>query len=959
MQKLFGMGRELLLPALAALVMLIIGLITAYFAAFAERQRIEAAVIQNQSIFAEHFFSHLQLVLDPAEQSTEAIARLAQSRTLDFTKTEDQWFLEQLAHDTTGWRNLSVAPNNCISAVAPIKNNEAALGYCLTTNPEEAQNIDKIMASAQPSFFGPIALAQDTYGFIYDYPVFLGDGSYWGMSTAVINKAAFIAPLKQVAQASKMAVSLSMKNGSTNDEPQEIFSTLKQDMPFEKTTSFSDDGADFTLVAAPLQINYKTADGYFTRITTFGVVLSLLAFIAVYLLRRQSRTARKLEILTKRSPSVLFRLDMDMNGMLKLDYVSDGSSFVLGYSPDDLMNNFQQLVERFDSRDLEAAVNRMRAVKSPGEVWSQRLRYEHPSTGTRWLQVEATFERYALGQRGWNGIFMDVTKNAEQEHQLSISAGVFSALNEGVAILDADWFVLDINPGITRTTGYTKDDLLGKDFSQFGSGLNTDALYLSIKEAVAEHGYWRGEVVNRHKSGRISKDMLTMSSVLDEGGNVTQIIVVMNSIEKMLIDSVTGLPNRTHFEEHLAESIERARDENMSLALLEISITGVGAVNDSFGYKIGDLLLHELGERIAEFAQDSRSIGRVGDTTFGLVRTFEGNPAQFEELSYQLLEALAMPFSYDDVSVLVSTAIGIATLSPESNTVEELRSHAGQAAKAALEAGGQGFQFFTTKMETGAKVRSYLTSDLQEAIKNESISFFYQPIIRIQDRQIVKAEALARWIDEHLGEVSPARFIPLAEESGLIHELGNQLFAACVDTAQELQRLGRPISISLNVSPVEIMATNFDRVDSLRAAITQGLDPQNIVFELTEGILLNRKDRIEERIRLCRSQGIQFAIDDFGTGYSSLAYLQQLDVDYIKVDKIFIDKIETEEGYALCRSIIELAHALGLEVIAEGVETESQLQLLSTLGCEYAQGYLISRALPKNAFLELLGFKQS
>lgn len=958
MRKLIDAGRELLIPALSFFVAVVIALITASVAAQLERQRIDKSVVEENSRFAEHFFTQLQLLIDPAEKSTETMAHYAESRNTDFTSPEDQWFLDKLAQDTTGWRNLSVAPHNCISAVAPLQGNESAVGYCLTSNPDEAENIIQIMEYKNASFFGPIDLAQDTQGFIYDFPVFLSDGQYWGMTTAVINSQDFIDPLMDLAKRSGMAFSLSMIPAASSGTPLPVTSQIHAEKDFRQSFEFVDDGATFYLTIAPRFVDYKTADGYFVRIFIVGVILALMISLGVYLLLRQSRTAHKLEMLTKGSPSVLFRLRMDKTGNLTLDYVTEGSTNALGYSPEDISLHFPEFVSRLDQRDREAAVIRLRSVKSPGEKWSQRMRYDHPTLGLRWLQVEATYERSLASGGSWNGIFLDVTATAEQEHQLSISAGVFSALNEGVAILDSNWKVIDINPGITRTTGFTQGDLYGRDFTEFGSGLNTDALYSSLKEAVVEHGYWRGEIVNRHKSGRISKDMLTVSSVVDDSGTLTQIIIVMNSIEKMIIDSVTGLPNRTHFEEHLAETIERVQDENASLALMEINITGVGAVNDSFGYKIGDLLLHEIGQRISEFAVESRSIGRVGDTTFGMVRVFEGNPAQLEELSTQILEALAAPFTFDDVSVLISAAIGIALLSEQSHTVEELRSHAGQASKVALEVGEQGFQFFTTKMETGAKVRSYLTSDLQDAIKNKVLTFHFQPIVRISDRHIVKAEALARWFDEHIGEVSPARFIPLAEESGLIHELGAQLFDACIDTALELQRRGRPISISLNVSPVEIMAKGFNRDVQVKEAIERGLDPQNIVFELTEGILLNRRELIEERIRACRRQGIQFAIDDFGTGYSSLAYLQQLDVDLLKIDKIFIDKIDTDEGYALCRSIIELAHALGLEVIAEGVESEQQYGLLENLGCDYAQGYLFSRALARNDFLELLGFKQ-
>lgn len=957
MQKLIDIGRELLWPVLCALVMVVIGLTSANLNYYAEKQRVETAAVEANKMFAEHFFSHLQIVLDPAESTTEVLANLAQSKELDFSTPSDQWLLDQFAENAPRWRNLSVAPDNCISAVAPRAGNEGAVGYCLTSNPDEAVNIARIMETRKPTFFGPIELAQDSQGFIYDYPVFLADGSYWGMTTAVIDKKAFEETLRSVAKEGETAVRLTMTN-PVSQEPQLIFDTFSSDLPFQATTEFVSEGATFTLVSAPRVVDYSVADIFFYRLFFGSVIFAIIIFFAVYFIRKQGRTSRKLSMLTKRSPSAIFSLGVSKTGYRELTYISEGCINILGYKPDELIADSAVLLNRMDVRDLDAGVARMSSVKSPGEIWSQRLKYQHPDKGQRWLQVEAVFERTALGESQWNGIFVDVTTAVEQEQQLSVSAGVFTALNDGVAILDAQWKVIDINPGITRNTGYTRADLFGKDFSDFGSGLNTDALYASINTAVQEYGYWRGEVVNRHKSGHISKDFLTFSSVIDSQGELTQIIVVMNSIEKMLIDSVTGLPNRTHFEEHLAEAVERAKDDNNSLALIEVSIAGVGAVNDSFGYKIGDLLLHEIGERVAEFSADNRSVGRIGDTTFGIIRHFQGNPAQLEEVCNRLLGTLAVPFIFDDVSVLVSTSIGIATLSKESSSVEELRSHAGQAAKVALEQGGQQFQFFSARMETGAKVRSYLTSDLQEAVKNESLSFHYQPIVRLSDRQIIKAEALARWFDEHLGEVSPGRFIPLAEESGLIHEIGAQLFAACADTAVQLQKLGRPIAISLNVSPVEIMSAGFNREEELKLAIEGGLDPNNLVFELTEGILLNRRDLIEERIRRCRQMGIKFAIDDFGTGYSSLSYLQQLEVDYIKIDKTFIDRIETAEGFALCRSIIELAHALGLELIAEGVESENQVKLLLDLGCEYAQGYLFSPAVTKRDFLELLGFKQ-
>jgi EAL domain-containing protein (putative c-di-GMP-specific phosphodiesterase class I) len=227
--------------------------------------------------------------------------------------------------------------------------------------------------------------------------------------------------------------------------------------------------------------------------------------------------------------------------------------------------------------------------------------------------------------------------------------------------------------------------------------------------------------------------------------------------------------------------------------------------------------------------------------------------------------------------------------------------------------------------------------------------------VRILDREVTKAEVLSRWFDEHLGQVSPARFIPLAENSNLIGQLGAQVLEDVLETLREVQKMGREVQISLNVSPVEFMSENFSEDKAQSFAKFPEVEKASIVFELTEGIFLNKKELIEERITEFHDQGIKFAIDDFGTGYSSLAYLQQLDVDFIKIDKAFIDKIETAEGLALCKAIVDLSHALGLQLIAEGVETETQLHLLEQIGCEYAQGYFFSKPVPKGDFLRLLG----
>lgn len=957
-RKFISLLRQYAIPLILLVVIVCVGFVTAYATATAERNNVDATAREKATTFSESFFYNIQMKLDPAERATQLLSNLIASPGSLFDLESGQWILDRAKDAMPEWHNFSLAPNNCIAAVSPLEDNRGALGYCLDSNPDEWKIVSAAIEAQEPVFFGPVKLAQGGEGYIYDLPVYLADGSYWGLVTSIIDKDAFLNPLRTSASENLMNVKIALAAHSV-DVGTTLIDTLDSSQPIDVTHTYVDSEAEFEITAAPIAIDYSGVDRIWRRILIGFSAFGLAVFIVAVLYQRQRLAHKQLKSIAERSPSVLFNLASRGEGIGTLEYVSESSINVLGLTPEEIFADNNTFFDRIDPRDRQLAAIRLAAVRSPGEVWSQRLRFAHSDGRMIWLQVEANYERNLDGVGYWYGVLVDATPTVKQEKELVVSAGVFSALNEGVAILDPEGIVLDVNPGLTKITGYSRSDIQGQPFVKFGEGLNEPALYSSLRQAVMTTGYWRGEIVNRHKSGAISKDMLTMTAVRDHDGKITEVIIVMNSIERMLIDTVTGLPNRILFEERMVKQLEEAQTNGVNLALLEIGVHGVGAVNHTFGYKIGDLLLHEIGERITSFAGAAKNIGRVGDTTFAVVIETEDDHKQVQTFAQEILQGLTLPFFIEEVSVLVNAAIGIAQFPQDSTTVEELRSHAGQAYKITADSGESAVNFFSPDMETGAKVRTYLTSDLQDALRDKKIQFFYQPIVRVSDRSIVKAETLARWFDDHLGNVSPARFIPLAEESGLIHELGEQLFESALDTALELQNLGRPIQISLNVSPVEIMAPTFVRMDQIQARVDRGLSTENIVFELTEGILLNRKDVIEQRIKECREQGIHFAIDDFGTGYSSLSYLQQLDVDFIKIDKSFIDKIETEEGFALCRSIVELAHALGLELIAEGVETESQLGLLDHLGCEFAQGYLFSPAVSRNDFMELLGFKQS
>lgn len=915
--------------------------------------RVESDSRERSLQFNEALFGRLELITEQAESTTKAIAIYIDTAKTDFSRPEDQAFLDGLASAMPMWNNISIAPKNCISNVSPVKGNESAIGYCLNSNPQEWSDISRVVEMKKARLLGPYQLAQQGIGYILHRPVFLADGSYWGLVSAVIRQSELIKPL--VDDAEQMGFRFNLSSGdSENTDVVSFYRGLKTTDNVTSTGIFETSRTTFTITSAQVELDFTSVSNISRRMVVISLVAIMSSFLIALQYRNQISVRRTLEEVSRRSPTVLFQARLERDQTLNLEYVSEGSRGLLGIESRDLTLNPKLLADVFSIADLELARVRLAAAKSPGETWSQRFELLNAVGDVRWIQAEATFEKTIGSEPRWNGVFIDATSTVDKEDALALAANAIEVLDQGVAILDANFIIVNINSAITKVTGFEKLDVLGRPYMDFGDGLNDPGLLESIKKALVKSAYWRGQVTHRYKDGTISRGYLTFSAVKKTNGDIAEVVLVMNSTQDSLVDPASGLANRTLFEDYLSQAIQTAQDQGTKVALLHIGVTGVGAVNDSFGHKIGDRMLHEIGERLSPFTATGNCLGRIGDTAFGIYREIGGEFEDIDGLAANIIQSLTQEFVFDDVSVLASVAIGIAEYPDDSLNTEELRSHASQAYKVTLAESGLAISHFSKNLEDSAKARSYLTSYLKEAIEARAIDFHYQPIVNLKTGQITKAEVLARWFDEHLGHVSPARFIPLAENSKLIDALGNQLLDTTLQTLTETKALGKDIQFSVNVSPVEFLASSFVSNKAQSFSQFKGANPSNIVFELTEGILVKRKEQVQAKIQTFKAEGVKFAIDDFGTGYSSLAYLQQLDVDFIKIDKAFIDNIESESGLALCKSIVDLAHGLGLQVIAEGVEKESQARLLRTMGCEFAQGYLFSTPLAKADFLSLL-----
>ena len=410
-------------------------------------------------------------------------------------------------------------------------------------------------------------------------------------------------------------------------------------------------------------------------------------------------------------------------------------------------------------------------------------------------------------------------------------------------------------------------------------------------------------------------------------------------------DSLTGLPNRRMLLERLEKEIMKAQRTSMPLALMFLDLDYFKDVNDTLGHGKGDLLLEETARRLIGCVRKTDVVARLGGDEFTIILPCLTDLNSVERIAKEILDKLSEPFKLEDEVAYVTASIGMTLYPNDAADSESLLKNADQAMYAAKELGRNRFSYYDVTMQAAALNRRQLISNLHGALKNEQFRVVYQPIVELATGVIQKAEALVRWHHPERGLVSPIEFIPIAEEIGMIHDIGNWMFREAAELAGKMREVHHPgFQVSVNISPMQFkfdgirMAPWFTRLKQMH------LPKQGIVVEITEGLLLDAGKQVKDQLLGLRDAGIEVALDDFGTGYSSLSYLKKFDIDYIKIDQSFVSNLTAEsDDLALCEAMIVMAHRLGIKVIAEGVETPMQRDLLLAAGCDYAQGFLFSR----------------
>jgi diguanylate cyclase (GGDEF)-like protein len=421
-------------------------------------------------------------------------------------------------------------------------------------------------------------------------------------------------------------------------------------------------------------------------------------------------------------------------------------------------------------------------------------------------------------------------------------------------------------------------------------------------------------------------------------------------------DPLTSLPNRRMFQDRLEHEIKKSYRGGLPLALMFIDLDKFKEVNDTLGHDKGDIMLVEAARRIAGCVRESDTVARLGGDEFTVILSELDDPGSIERIAQAIIQTLVAPFHLDEDVAFVSASIGITLYPNDATNLEMLMSNADQAMYASKSAGRNRFSYFTRNLQEAALNRMHLINDMRGALPGEQFRLHYHPIVELASGKIHKAEALLRWQHPERGLINPAEFILLAEESGMIIEIGDWVFREAVQQVQHLRMTHHPeFQISVNKSPIQFRNDERFFHEWLPHLQQLGLPGQCMAIEITEGLLLDATSTVKSKLLDLRDAGIQVALDDFGTGYSSLSYLKKFDIDYIKIDRSFVRNLTaTSDDMALCEAIIVMAHKLGLKVIAEGIETATQRHLLAAAGCDFGQGHFFSPPLPAREFEALL-----
>ncbi|HMA65960.1 MAG: putative bifunctional diguanylate cyclase/phosphodiesterase [Fibrobacterota bacterium] len=546
--------------------------------------------------------------------------------------------------------------------------------------------------------------------------------------------------------------------------------------------------------------------------------------------------------------------------------------------------------------------------------------------------------------------------------KLHLNQLLFDNTSDGILVTDSLFTILKINASFTTITGYSPEDVVGKNASNLKSGKHEDAFYQELNETIAKSGKWSGEVWNRRKNGEMYLQYLSIFTITAENSQIAGYVGIYNSAivlnddctqlhNNAYHDTLTGLPTRVLLNERLEHQLNHSKRKKQVMALLLLDLNRFKLINDTLGYAAGDLLLQIVTTRLKSCVREVDAIFRLGDDEFAIILEDIAQQQDAARVAKRVLSICSLPFQLTEQEIYITISIGISLFPSDGEDVETILKNAEAAMQRAKELGINNYQHYKPAMNVKAFEQLTLEHNLRKALRENEFVVYYQPLIDLTSGQVTGSEALVRWKHPELGMIQPGRFIPLAEETGLILPLGEHVLRnACEQTRTWQQKYCKALSVSVNLSARQFQQQDLVLLIS-KALEDSSLQPGLLELEITESLGMKNPELTLKTLNELKAMGIRISIDDFGTGYSSLSYLKKFPIDTIKIDRSFVSDIHHDSNdAAIVLAIIALAHSLGLKVIAEGVELKEQAEYLKLHGCEKVQGFLYSQPLPATEF---------
>lgn len=580
-------------------------------------------------------------------------------------------------------------------------------------------------------------------------------------------------------------------------------------------------------------------------------------------------------------------------------------------------------------------------------------------SGLTWMLFSAVII-FLVRSRSPNAVSVEHQPLGQQENhdRLRLAAAVFDSTREGVLVSDAGGKIVHVNRAFVEITGYQPEEVLGFNPSKFKSGRHGPEFYRQMYRSILSAGQWSGEIWNRRKSGEIYPQWQSIRGIKDDAGELKHFVAVFSDLSAIKrseqeltqlahFDALTQLPNRLLFTDRTAQALVSARSGKRGCALLLIDLDHFKNINDSLGHMLGDEVLKAVADRLKGLFDSDMTLARLGGDEFGLLVRNCQQVVQAAALAQRMIDAFKEPFLLDGHQLFITASIGISLFPGDAQSAVQLLRNADSALFKAKSNGREGYALYTQELTTHAQQRVELASELRRAIDQQELRVFYQPIHDLQTCRIKGVEALVRWQHPRRGMVSPAEFIPIAEQSGLIADIDAWVLNTACHQMQSWLAAGVQISfVAVNVSSRLFTHGDLDRrvADTLH---NSGLDPSFLELEVTESAVMDDPEQAIEQMHRLRALGLSLAIDDFGTGYSSLLRLKRMPVQKLKIDQGFVAGLPAgEDDISIVRVIIGLARSMDMRVLAEGIEQADQATFLLANGCQLGQGYWFARPMP-------------